>query len=528
MYKNIFVVFVAMQAMMFSVVASGSEIAGVVTLDISGKHGKATPAGKEAFAGVKVTLFTPAYTPVAEGLSDDKGSFVIQTTGSGDYGWLFAKAETGVGALRGIYSSGALYIDPVTDALVGAMLKNGAAPENYSTGEIEFIKPRLYELATGADFGKTGTATGSVEMLLSNEPFRLALGDMVYTYSTPGDTVEEVESLNAMIAKYFSIIPSYNEQIISKYMTDDIAIDIGGHMIAGQDIMKIIGEFNKQYKVLGWKVDCVRTQIQGDVAEVETVEKTSMVSKATGETDNAVSNYMYELVRINGDWRLRKRWEKECVPENAEILVNGSSWDWEGIRPCIGNFKKKKDVDGKTANIKSIYFARNAHGFFWRLEFEGNLFNNANNSISTLKPQNIKPTSTVTPRKELSFSFIVTLFNDMIINDLPNGVRSPINDEIHTEVHSLVGLKDGTQYSLNQVRRIAPDGFPEELVYLDNFHIAPSYVNGMISLEVLKAFEGVFFADARIVFQVDDTKSEVMSESSPIQVKAFPGSNLSP
>ena len=492
----VFVFMAAVLVFMFTAPAHGIEITGAATPDVSGNTGVSAPRSGGLFGNMDVVVTSSVFEPVASGTASGNGTFALEADPPGDGAWYFIETGTQTQKLMGFATGSLARVDPVTDTLAWAMIES-RAPVNFTAGELAFIMARLYEQAANADVKPAHTAEAAVEALLSHEAYRLSLGDLVNSYATPGDTLEDVNTLNQALIGIIPNLSDLDHEAARAMLTDKTEFNIEGRVLKGAALLAFIRDYSSRTRVLKRDVRYLHTRIDGDLAQVETIEESTTQDKATGaETPGLMSNFSYELERVDGAWRIRTRAEKECVPQTARILADGSSRDWLGIRPCITKFTYRTDSPRETVALKSIYFARNETGFFWRLENENNLFDRAGG-----------PDPVVPLRKDLDLTYV------LVMRDRNDDTATPV-------VNSVVGIKDGIPYALNEIQRTAPDGFPESATYLPvNFRLTPHYVEGFISTEEMKAAGDEFYVNAWALLNGTDGKSEILSVSVTLKVR---------
>jgi len=452
----------------------------------------AAPASYKPLAGADVSVKALSHVTLADGTTDANGKFEIADVAARDDEWLIVTVATGTESLSGVYSGKELVIDPVSDAFVKSILMNQNVVGNFTISEIELIKAGLYEAAASANITNADTAAESVDALISYEPFRLALADMLLSYSSFGDNIATVQDIVTALDKSIPILYKLDRKSMAEYAAPDAEIAFEGKSFKADGLFQWIAEFNKRFEVKEWNVNYSRFMLQEDAATVETIESVFFVSKDSKEDVRDSLFFVNEIEKTDGKWLLRKRYEKECVPARATIFADKSSWDWAGASPCMLSFHGKDTDSGYHAGIYSVYFAMDALQFYWRMEVDTTQIQEAMNSGSA------------------DISFMISLLNR-------------VDDEAKEDVYSVVGVKNGIPYSVNQVRRIAPDGFPEKLAYLpNNFIVTPGYVEGTISLEELKALGREFYANARILLDTDNAKSQILAEGIPIKIKLEP------
>lgn len=495
---------IAAQAFVFTAPVSGAEITGAATLGITKKFQAPTPGTGSLFGKTPVRIYTPEYAPIAEGLTDSDGAFSIETAGMGDRAWLLVEVGTATTMLKGYSTDKETVVNPITDTMLTAILKLDTPPGNFTAREIEHISTALIDRAAETRVKSAKNAPDAVEALLSNEAYRQAAGNLASSYSSPGDTVEQVEELCKEITRY---VPGFMTSVLSS-KAYDLA---GGSIISEETLFEIenrflipaaFAEWVKQSKIhsandiTDLEINCLRARVENDSAEVETVERFVTASREAGEPQRSTENIVYELDRTkDAKWQLRKRRSKSCSPEQALVWADGSSHAWLGISPCISKYVSEKGPGGERVELKSIYFARNDRSVFWRMEFDSNLFEAADTAGAAARSRE--------PRHVL---FIMALTDN-------------VDKEPVASVFSIVAMKDGIPYSMNQIKRIAPDGYPETMTVLnDNFFIAPNYAEGTISLEDMQAVGNPVYANARILLIAEGDKTGNLAKGVPVKV----------
>ncbi len=475
--------------------ALGAEITGTARLTASEKLVERESAKGSLSANTTVTARTPDYAPVAYGTTDENGVFKLEVGDLKEGAWFFIEVGSGEGKLMGVFTGGEANVSLVTETLVTAMLKLGVSQNNFTAAEIDLIKGRLYDLAAEAGVETAENATDGIEALLANEKYRLALGDLVYTYSTPGDTIEEVENISALARILMPVFLEEDKTKALEVATEDAQIEFEGRLLSKDELVEQIKEFEKSFDILDWSSVATRVRVEEDFAELETEENAGFVFKPTNlKTENLTFNFNHRLIKVDGKWRLAKRWRKDCKPEKAYISTT-SSRDWVGARPCVFESVENGNAGEITAKIKSIYFAMDDHSLFWRLEHENN-FSGETGDVkrATLSSDN------------LHVSFLVQLFDR-------------INGEPEAYVNSQVAKNKGVTYSLNKAGRLATDGFPETVTYLtENDHVASGYAAGTIPIEDLHVVGAAFYANARIILISKEGESTVLSQGTPIRI----------
>jgi len=447
---------------------------------------------------VIVKVYSPSLALLAEGKMEQSKTFSIEVPGSDDYEWLYVEIGEQESHIYGIFSieEGAV-VNHVTSTVVAAMLKMKTRMENITFEEMKHILHELHKAADTDELSKAKSDSDAIRMLFSDEEYRLMLGDMAISFSTPGNTLEEHGKLNETMSQGISLFGKGDVETLKMMLTIDAEIEIDGQTVTGDQILDALRSLRKKYEVLKWDDSCARIIVNENRAEVETLERIILSDKTEGSiTNNIRMGFINIFVKTENQWKLQERRMKKCEPARALIFADGSSADWTGIRPCVSKFASKSGSKGEKAEISSIYLAFDEHGIFWRLENTNNLFKESFGAASAVP---IEETTHV--------MFVISLLNE-------------VSGKSEEGVHSWTGVNAGRAYSMNETSMTAPDGFNEKMIYLpDNFHAGASFAEGTISKKEIEGLNKKVFLNARVIIDRGNGNTEVLSEGVPMEIE---------
>lgn len=466
----------------------GAVIKGLVTLQHGHKQGGVALAPYQKLANAQIIVLSSTREPVAQGNTDAKSAFEIKDVPAQDGEWLVVAVSSNGITMRGVYTGNPITVDPVMSALAEALLRQQTGTGDFTVAEIEHISARLYEIAAGAQISETATAAQAADALMAHEPFRLTLGGLVRTFSSPGDNMEAVKQISETFGAFIGNFSKLDAATLAAFVSPETQIEFEGEFYQNDELLKRIQEFARLYDVKEWGVDFSRIEIRETTAVAETVEKVRFVQKSSNGEVNDTLNFIHDLELREGKWILLKRYEKKCVPAAATIFSGAGSAQWAGVRPCMLRFGQSQPQQGFSAGVRSVYFAMDEHEFYWRMEIQGDQLQTAIQDGST------------------PLMFMITLTENF----------EGAGDK---DVISVTGIKKGIPYAVNQVRRKAPDGFPEQLVYLpENFVVTRNYVQGTISRDEMESLGSEFFANARILRETPNGEGQILVQGSPVKV----------
>jgi len=454
----------------------------------------------EFFDDVIVKVYSPSLVLLAEGKMEQSKTFSIKVPGLDDYEWLYVEIGEQESHIYGIFNiEEGVVVDYVTSTIMEAMLKMKTRMENITFEEMKHILHELHKAADADELSKAKNDSDAIRMLFSDEEYRLMLGDMAISFSTPGNTLEEYGKLNETMSQGISLFGKGDVEALKMMLTVDAEIEIDGQTVTGDQIFDSLRSLRKKYEVLKWDASCERIIVNENRAEVETLERIILSDKTEGSiTKNIRMGFVNIFEKNENQWKLQERRMKKCEPARALIFADGSSADWTGIRPCVSKFTSKSGSKGEKAELSSIYLAFDDPGIFWRLENSNNLFK-----------ESFGASSAVPIDETVHVLFVLTL-------------TDKTDDEIDEGVYSWTGVATGKSYSMNEAITTAPDGFREKNTYLqNNFHVGSSYAEGTISKEEIKGLKKNAYLNARIVVDRGDGENEVLSEGVPIEIE-FP------
>ncbi|HOY63326.1 MAG: hypothetical protein BWY28_00140 [bacterium ADurb.Bin236] len=445
---------------------------------------------------VIVKVYSPSLVLLAEGKMEQSKTFSIEVPGLDDYEWLYVEIGEQESHIYGIFNiEEGVVVDYVTSTIMEAMLKMKTRMENITFEEMKHILYELHKAADADELSKAKNDSDAIRMLFSDEEYRLMLGDMAISFSTPGNTLEEYVKLNETMSQGISLFGKGDVEALKMMLTVDAKIEIDGQTVTGDQIIDSLRSLRNKYEVLKWDASCERIIVNENRAEVETLERIILSDKTEGSiTKNIRMGFVNIFVKNENQWKLQERRMKKCEPASALIFADGSSADWTGIRPCVSKFTSKSGLKGEKAELSSIYMAFDDHGIFWRLENTNNLFEESFGDASAAL---IDETTHV--------MYVVSLLNE-------------VSGKTEEGVHSWTGVNAGKEYSMNETSMTAPDGFNEKMRYLpDNFHVGASFAEGTLSKKEIKGLNKTAFLNARIIIDRGDGKTEVLSEGVPIE-----------
>jgi len=465
----------------------GAVVKGLVTLQYGQKQAGAH-APYQDLANAHIAVLSPTREPLAEGKTDAQAEFVIKDVSAQEGGWLVVSVSSNGITMRGVYTGKPVAVDPVMSALAEALLGQQTGTGNFTAEEIEHISARLYEAASGAQTSGAATAAQAAVALMEHEPFRLALGDLIHTFSSPGDNLDAVKQIMETFAPFIRNFSKLDAATLAAFVSPETQIEFEGELYQKDELLKRIQEFARLYDVKEWGVEFSRIEIRETTAVAETVEKVRFVQKSSNGEVNDTLNFIHDLELREGKWVLLKRYEKKCVPAAATIFAGAGSAQWAGARPCMLGSNPSQPQQGFSAGVRSVYFAMDDHEFYWRMEIQGDQLQTAVQDGST------------------PLMFMITL-------------TETFEGDGEEKVISVTGIKKGIPYAVNQVRRKAPDGFPEQLVYLpENFIVTRNFVQGAISRDEMKSLGSEFFANARILRETPNGEGQILVQGSPVKV----------
>nr|HPN94382.1 hypothetical protein [bacterium] len=141
---------------------------------------------------VIVKVYSPSLVLLAEGKMEQSKTFSIEVPGLDDYEWLYVEIGEQESHIYGIFNiEEGVVVDYVTSTIMEAMLKMKTRMENITFEEMKHILYELHKAADADELSKAKNDSDAIRMLFSDEEYRLMLGDMAISFSTPGNTLEE-------------------------------------------------------------------------------------------------------------------------------------------------------------------------------------------------------------------------------------------------------------------------------------------------------------------------------------------------
>lgn len=320
-------------------------------------------------AGIDISAVSSSGKIIASGKTDDSGNYSLNVPAGRDGNAAFIQAETASGILRALPMGQKGDVDPVTEAVVSAVLDAGTAPANYGEKELAFINERLYGIASSVDFSTSLSAASALNLLMDHPDFNRTLGNLVQMYGMPGDNIAQIDNIEFALAEMLSGFPLNSPELFRKRLSRDAKINLLGENYDTEGIIKKAAEINEAFKNIDLRMEIIRININGDRAEALTFESLDM--QPVDESDAPVHDSWVstnKLLLKDGTWLLYERMEKTCVVENMSVKADGHISDWTGAIPCFYQKTETGSAESASDSITALYFAKDDDALYWRMD----------------------------------------------------------------------------------------------------------------------------------------------------------------
>lgn len=448
----------------------------------------------EAEADAPVFAYSVLGDLIATGVTDVEGNYRIDIPAQVFAADIYTvSANTSIGRLRAIYATSPADINPLSETLYKRLRENNPGGD-YRSGELALISGGLERIATRIDFRAAGSATDAVELLLQDEEFRHRLGSLTATYYTPGDTIREVEILKSRLAELELAYHEQDADAADAVFDDDATLTVMNRPMIIDEWLSIIRTPGKRYYGDFDFLDTPLAQVYEDTARLYTVAQMELTEKASGMRINDPLHIVHTFGLEDGVWTVQDASEiisdrTVCDIPRARIVTGGSSMDWTDVHPCIFRLLEQEEGNPAWGLVSSVSFAHDGINLFWRMEVADDV---------SAAERIFDESGAITPG--CVFTLVMTSsFSELGTN----------------RIVSVVNYKADPAFSTYTVTRVAPDGFIDNVDYIDDlFHVGPGYVEASVPLENIMDVGQDFLVKAFVVYDTGGEDREEDRETS--------------
>lgn len=252
----------------------------------------------------------------------------------------------------------------VDDHIAGLNYKK----ENYTGGEMALIINTLIEKAETISPDYLNEDAPQSRLYLSDIGFNMALGDLLATYSTPGDTIADTESVEEVVNSFMTSFGDRDIPGMLAHLTEECMVMVGPSTYGRNELPGVLEDLYERYEKIDFEISFYRVVVDGDTAEVYTREFFFMKGGESQDDHTDSWNMLNRLEKVSGEWKLAMRNAIGCSPAKKDIITDGYIGDWVGATPCIVKKLSMDENEKEWSMIDAVYFARDKHNLHWRID----------------------------------------------------------------------------------------------------------------------------------------------------------------